>query len=632
MVKVKKIKKNKVGKQNEVDSVEQKQPEVAVDKKDVSGSHRKQLEEIAQKDPDFFKFLQQEDADLLEFSDSDVDMETDEIEDEEEEEDALESIIIGKKVVNFDVDEDDRKIVNQQAAELIEKVLTDPSNHRKELKSIVALAVKAFHACVCRVGANLEKGEFVVNEDRVFDSIIRNCLKQMGHCFLLLMNPLDEKQKETKKMKVRKGVPVFKHFHKYKTLTRKYLTAVVELLSEVGNDEIAVAVIRSIIPLVDFFVHFQKTCRHLIKKLVRVWSQKSMEQRVAAFLIFNRISQVDVDLYTFVYKSCYVAYVSISRQITTGAWQNLLFMQKSFAELTFVNPSVSYQYVFVYIRQYAIHLRNAKITKRKDVIKTVYNWQFVLGIYLWAAVMIRSSKHRHVSEAVDWIRELRYPLIQIAIGLINVFPTARYIPLRLHCVRVLLQLQVNCGLYIPTLAITADLLDDLLTIDSKKPSNVKVLQKTTKLKDMIRLNREMLEDSTYRSIIADDVFEVFLEAAYVLRSNLAFSDVITPIVPVIKDFIKNCNNIDHKKLFKALESKLKEHAEQLRLTLAAHKIDLNDVNEIYKLEQILTADSTPVAKYHHDWHKASALRQKVLDKAEKSVTKTPFKKMKRESK
>lgn len=148
--------------------------------------------------------------------------------------------------------------------------------------------------------------------------------------------------------------------------------------------------------------------------------------------------------------------------------------------------------------------------------------------------MTRSDKHRGESEAVDWIRELRYPLIQIIIGLINVFPTARYIPLRLHCVRILLQLQVNCSIYIPTLSVAVDLLEDLNTIDLKKPSNAKTTQRTSPIKDLVRLSKEMFDDVNYRGLIADEVFEICLEAAYVIRNSIAFTEITRPILPILR--------------------------------------------------------------------------------------------------
>lgn len=40
-------------------------------------------------------------------------------------------------------------------------------------------------------------------------------------------------------------------------------------------------------------------------------------------------------------------------------------MKRAFIELTFIRPSIAYEYAFVYIRQFAIHLRNAMIAKRK---------------------------------------------------------------------------------------------------------------------------------------------------------------------------------------------------------------------------------------------------------------------------
>lgn len=115
-----------------------------------------------------------------------------------------ESILIGRKKLELEVEEDGRRVVNEQAALLIEQVLGSPLERRAELKPAVSLAVGAFHACVCRVGANLEKGEYVVKNDTgewswstkwgalVFDSVIRSCLRHMGHALLLLLNPLEK--------------------------------------------------------------------------------------------------------------------------------------------------------------------------------------------------------------------------------------------------------------------------------------------------------------------------------------------------------------------------------------------------------------------------------------------------------
>lgn len=86
----------------------------------------------------------------------------------------------------------------------------------------------------------------------------------------------------------------------------------------------------------------------------------------------------------------------------------------------------------------------------------VYNWQYVLGLYLWATVLVHGHEKRGESEGVEWISELLYPLIQITIGLIGIFIAQRYVPLRLHCVRILLQLQVYCEVYIPTFSLAAD--------------------------------------------------------------------------------------------------------------------------------------------------------------------------------
>ncbi|KAI6242909.1 hypothetical protein M3Y99_00200200 [Aphelenchoides fujianensis] len=511
--------------------------------------HRKELEKLAKTDPEFYKFLKSEEADLLDFEQSDgeenaedvegEDGEASELEEEEEEEEPTEGVQIGRLTIKLQTDNAERKIVDERLCSVIEKVLSNPTENRAKLPNAVEVAVRLFQACATRVGADVERPEFVINSDKLFDDIVRTCLKHMGPCLLILLHNRDKGGRR----KGKSASVVYKHWKRYRGLTKQYLSTVLDL----GQSNVMIATMRSVLSLADLLVHFPILCRRLIKFLVQIWSRKTTEERCMAFLVLNRLCRAKPDLFTSVYKSCYVAYVAACRSVHDGAWPSLLFMQKSFAELTYLHPEIAYEHAFVFIRQYAIHLRNAKIVKRKDVIKTVYNWQYVLGLYLWSTVIIRGRRHAGESEAVEWIRELLYPLIQITIGLINVFAIPRYVPLRLHCVRILLQLQINCKVYIPTLSLASDLLHDLTMIDRTKPAHSKGMKKQTNVRNLIRLTREMLEDANYRRQVAKEIFELFTTAVEILKDEPAFLEVFSPT------FLKECKNVEHKRLAKEVE-------------------------------------------------------------------------------
>ncbi|PIA30182.1 hypothetical protein AQUCO_05700113v1 [Aquilegia coerulea] len=106
----------------------------------------------------------------------------------------------------------------------------------------------------------------------------------------------------------------------------------------------------------------------------------------------------------------------------------------------------------VSIQQLAKILRQGIKTKKKEVLKKIYNWQYINCIDLWVKLISANIRDHD-------LQPFLYTIIQVINGVVCLFPGPRYLPLRLKCIQMLNQLSSSSGVFIPVSSLVLDALE-----------------------------------------------------------------------------------------------------------------------------------------------------------------------------
>uniref|UniRef100_A0A0A9WAR2 Uncharacterized protein n=3 Tax=Lygus hesperus TaxID=30085 RepID=A0A0A9WAR2_LYGHE len=370
-------------------------------------------------------------------------------------------------------------------------------------------------------------------------------------------------------------------------------------MNGVASDHILSVMLKHLHSMCSFVVCFPKISKTALKSLTKLWSTGEETVRVLAFLCILRLTtQQKSTLLNTALKLLYIAYIRGSKFVSMNTLPQINFMKQTLVDLYKLDPALSYQHAFLYIRQLAIHLRNAVTIHKKESFQTVYNWQYVHSLRLWVDLL---SSATDSSE----LQQLLYPVVQIILGCIKLIPTSQYIPLRFHCIQMLIKLGRETNTYIPVLPL---IIESLTVVDLNK-HHKKASMKPFDFTFVLRVSKTAMTENGFTDAVVEYVFQLLMECSAAHSHSIAFPDLIVPTIIQLKTFVKNCKVPKYNSKLKQILSKLNENYAFVNNARNQLSLALRETAIINAFEADLRAKGTPLSKYWEQLNKSQNLKR-----------------------
>ncbi|KAI4166104.1 MAG: hypothetical protein LQ342_000535 [Letrouitia transgressa] len=496
----------------------------ASDEEGGIGMHKKDLDALAEKDPDFYKFLQDNDAELLDFGDfADVDQLSEDGSPQKKQK-------TGKGLKDVGENNDDQSEITMA---MVEKW----KNGMKDQYSLRAMrqVVLAFKAAAYLNSEDAKEHKYSISSPEVYHQLVVVALHQIPN---VLNRHLPVKKSSAGK------VHVTTDSKKFRTLTpllKSYSTSVIHLLENLSDAPTIKLTLSSLTEMLPFLLSFKKILKTLVKSAVSIWSDTTTDDsaRITAFLQIRQLILIaDASVRTAVLKTTYQGLIKGSRLTNVHTLPSINMMKNSASELWGHDANIGYTTGFVFIRQLAVHLRQSITHPTKDSYKQVYNWQYIHSLDFWSRVLSTHcsplSNPSLKTPSDSSLHALVYPLVQISLGALRLIPTPAYYPLRFHLTRSLLRLSRATTTYIPLAPSLLEVLHSPELSKKPKPSTLKPLDFAT----VLRAPKSYLRTRVYQDGVGEQLVELLAEFFGIWAKHIAFPELVLPPSVQMKRWMK----------------------------------------------------------------------------------------------
>ncbi|EMR11193.1 hypothetical protein PNEG_00785 [Pneumocystis murina B123] len=523
--------------------------------------HKAQLEALKEEDPEFYKYLKEEEAELLAFEDSDI-SDTKKIEDDNKKDD------IDRKTLTLSVlNKWEKSLVEEKSVKVLKKV------------------VVAVHTAIQFNEKTVFSTNSLISDSEVFNALIILAFKQVPS---ILYDYFQSKISMHKKEKSRDE----KKEKELSFIFRTQFSNMLRLLHDLTDSNTLHLILEGAEKLIPCALTHRKFMKNLIKLLANLWSTQSHDQiRNSIYSIIEKtFSTNDKNYIEYGLKTFYTALIQQSSHTNTITLPFICSMKNFASKLFGVDQVISYQVSFKCIRQLAIYLRNAIIKHDKA---KVYSWKYVHSIDFWSLVLSNYCNKIEKNTHTLVMRDLIYPLVQVTLGTIKFVSLVQFFPLKFHLIRSLIRISYYTKVYIPLAPYIFEVLESKEIKNKPNLSTAKPID----FELCIRVPQSYLKGKVYQDGLIEQIIELLQEIYSLQCKSISFPEMAMPIIIQIKRYIKQSKNSKLNKLLSIFIEKLKENSEFINSQRNSIEFLAENIDKMNAFLEDYDWNKTPLGKY-----------------------------------
>ncbi|GAW01614.1 Noc2-domain-containing protein [Lentinula edodes] len=565
----------------------------SVDELEEEGqNHLIELSQLAERDPEFYQYLQENDKELLEFDPDNA---------HEVEDDAV-------------LEDEDVEMAKEQSPALTIKILRNWQKAILEQRSLRALRklLVAFRSAA-HMNEDSQVLAWTIDNSSVYNKLITTTLRYTP---VVLEHHIPYKNLPNGKFKPPTQTAKFKTLQK---MILSYFHNVIYVLSQLTDNELLQLAVTESAKIIPYIVSNRKAVKLYLKKCLEIWSSANDSIRIASFVAIRKLAAATDQ--SILDHGTYLTLVRSSKSTTAYNLPSINLMKNSASEIYCLDQAMAYQHAFGYIRQLAIHLRNSMKVKSKEAYKQVYNWQFIHSLDFWSIVLARAcdSELELANGAPSELKPLIYPLVQVSLGAIKLISNSRSYPFHLHVIRSLLHLTRHTQIYIPIAPYILPILTSTLSSSSRPKSST---LKSLDLDLQIRTPQQYLKTRVYVEGLIEEV--TYLSAEWLstkaVHGSIAFPEIVVPVLVVLKKAIKTAKSNGSRKDSASIKTLVERIEDSVRWSDQRRKEvklapNMISAVEVWERELKAKVDESPLGKYVKVQQKTKEKQRKLIQKA-----------------